>query len=263
MYLVCSGRGSPTVVFEADAGRTSSDWQKVRDEVIEFTRACAYDRAGLGRSTPGKPEQDPIIITTQLEVLLQTAEVSGQLLLVGHSLGGYYTRIFANRYPERVAGLVEVDPAFEEFLERAKPYMPAEQWARKVQSEEPMARLLRGVKPRPVPFIVLTSGQTGVPAGKGDAAAQLKEEWKLAHADLMRLYPGGKQIVALNTGHFVQRDDPDLVVRAIREVVDQVRRPLRPLGPERDHRSPGRYAASRLALISSNVNHAGSNLPRP
>src|SRR5207245_7621832 len=69
MYLVCSGRGSPTVVFEADAGRTSSDWQKVRDEVIEFTRACAYDRAGLGRSTPGKPEQDPIIITTQLEVL--------------------------------------------------------------------------------------------------------------------------------------------------------------------------------------------------
>jgi pimeloyl-ACP methyl ester carboxylesterase len=52
-------------------------------------------------------------IARELNKLLQRAGVSGKLLLVGHSTGGLYTRIFQAQYPERVAGLVLLDASNE------------------------------------------------------------------------------------------------------------------------------------------------------
>ena len=52
LNMYCVGKGSPTVLFEADAGRAGWDWSAVLPEVAKRTRACVYDRAGLGSSDP-------------------------------------------------------------------------------------------------------------------------------------------------------------------------------------------------------------------
>ena len=69
---------------------------------------CAYDRAGHGRSDEAG-QQDGIALATDLHTLLERAGVPGPYILVGHSSGGPYVRVFAARYPDQVAGMVLLD----------------------------------------------------------------------------------------------------------------------------------------------------------
>src|SRR5215211_7848146 len=52
LYLLCLGAGNPTVILDTGLGDTSLIWASVNLEVQKFTRVCAYDRAGLGKSDP-------------------------------------------------------------------------------------------------------------------------------------------------------------------------------------------------------------------
>jgi hypothetical protein len=42
--------------------------------------------------------------------------------------------------------------------------------------------------------------------------------------DLVSLSPQGKQIIATESGHFIQEKQPDFVIGAIGEIVEQVRK---------------------------------------
>ena len=55
LFIACDGArsGRPTVVLEAGGGGTSEEWAGVRARLGQDVRACAYDRAGLGRSEAG------------------------------------------------------------------------------------------------------------------------------------------------------------------------------------------------------------------
>jgi pimeloyl-ACP methyl ester carboxylesterase len=110
LHLNCVGQGSPTVVLDAGWGYTSVEWAAwVQPEVAKHTRVCAYDRAGMGWSElePGAPNATQR--TAELHALLREADEEGPYVMVGHSLAGLYSRIYANRYPEEVAGMVLVD----------------------------------------------------------------------------------------------------------------------------------------------------------
>ena len=109
LYLSCSGSGKPTVILEPGLGETSSAWGWIAPAVARHTRVCVYDRAGRGRSDPSPHAQDGDQISTDLHTLLRRANVTGPLVLVGHSLGGLYVLDYAARYPHQVAGMVEVD----------------------------------------------------------------------------------------------------------------------------------------------------------
>jgi pimeloyl-ACP methyl ester carboxylesterase len=108
IYLECTGSGSPAVVLQAGLGESSSYWGRIAPEAAASTTICAYDRAGHGRSDEAGP-QDGIALATDLHTLLERAGVSGPYVLVGHSSGGAYVRVFADRYPDEVAGMVLLD----------------------------------------------------------------------------------------------------------------------------------------------------------
>ena len=119
LHIHCTGRGSPTVVFESGLGGTSLDWNRVQPEVSRFTRACSYDRAGYGWSERGPEPRHADRIATELETLLLHAGVPPPYLLVGHSFGGLAIRLFAARNERRaVAGLVLVDATHEHQFQR-------------------------------------------------------------------------------------------------------------------------------------------------
>lgn len=121
LHILCQGEGSPTVVVDAGNGDFSLGWSLVQPEVAQFTRICTYDRAGYGWSDPGPGPRTARQIANELHALLVNAEVEGPYVLVGHSLGGYDVRMYANLYPEEVVGVVLVDAGHEEQLTRLPP----------------------------------------------------------------------------------------------------------------------------------------------
>ena len=110
LHINCVGQGSPTVVLDAGSGGFSAQWVRVQREVSDTTRVCAYDRAGMGWSEMGPEPRDAEQISSELHTLLKGAGIGqGPFVLVGHSFGGLYTRTYAARYPDEVAGVVLVD----------------------------------------------------------------------------------------------------------------------------------------------------------
>jgi pimeloyl-ACP methyl ester carboxylesterase len=112
LHLSCRGRGSPAVFLESAIAGSSLSWTKVDSHVARFTRVCSYDRAGLGWSdAPSSPRTFERIVDDLSAVIDHVA--GDRCILVGHSFGSFVVRAYAMRRPERVVGLVLVDPAME------------------------------------------------------------------------------------------------------------------------------------------------------
>jgi pimeloyl-ACP methyl ester carboxylesterase len=118
LHLNCAGSGTPTVILESGLGETAAYWAGISNAVAHDTQVCVYDRAGRGWSDPVSSPQDGVAVATDLHVLLDRGRVPGPFVLVGHSSGAQYVRIFAGRYPEQVAGMVLLDGQPAEALER-------------------------------------------------------------------------------------------------------------------------------------------------
>jgi pimeloyl-ACP methyl ester carboxylesterase len=114
MNIYCRGTGSPTVVFDAGLGDSSSSWGLVQPTIAARTRACSYDRAGLGFSDPANRAGTARNIAEDLHALLAAANIKPPYLLVGHSSSGLSMRVYADRYFNEVAGMVLVDPSHED-----------------------------------------------------------------------------------------------------------------------------------------------------
>jgi len=113
LNIYCSGSGSPTVILDAGLGEDTSSWRYVQRPIARHTRVCSYDRAGMGFSDPTTSARDARAVVSDLHALLRGAGIAPPYVLVGHSIAGLYTRLFADRYPHEVVGLVLVDPSTE------------------------------------------------------------------------------------------------------------------------------------------------------
>ncbi|WP_419730366.1 alpha/beta fold hydrolase [Lichenicola sp.] len=112
LNLFCLGQGSPTVLLESGSGGSTADWWRIQDRLGQITRTCAYDRAGYGYSDPARRPSDAAAAVDDLHRLIVAAHLGPRPILVGHSNGGIYATLFAERYPGELAGLVLVDPGF-------------------------------------------------------------------------------------------------------------------------------------------------------
>ena len=89
---------------------TVSTWAWVQPELAKTTRVCAYDRAGLGWSDPGPAPRDATQPRPRTPHLAPDTRGSpGPYVLVGHSLGGLSVRMYADQYPDDVAGMVLIE----------------------------------------------------------------------------------------------------------------------------------------------------------
>ena len=103
------GYGKPTVVLETGLGGMSSAWGWIQPETAKFSRVVSYDRAGLGWSGPDSAPKTATLVVRRLRNLLHHARIQPPYILVGHSMGGLFIRVFADCYPGEVAGMVLLD----------------------------------------------------------------------------------------------------------------------------------------------------------
>jgi len=222
---VIEGVGTPAVVFESGFNG-SSPWGPIQGRIAQKTMTLSYQRAGFGHSDPGPNPRSAGQIAKELHALLSATAVRPPYVLVGHSAGGLYVRVFAHMYPKEVAGLVLVDPATEEVFERMRAEKTLEdaknaglapaalaQWSAITETIDEARR----AAPLPrVPTVVLTSTQ---PVGEyplqDEQAMQL---WLRAHNQLVARTPGSKHIVVENSNHGTILEKPVLTERILQMV---------------------------------------------
>ena len=110
VHMKVVGASGPAVVLESGLPGGIKGWEMVQREAGRFARVVAYDRAGSGKSEGGALPRDAKQIAQELHTALRNAGVAPPYLLVGHSMGGPYIRVFAGMYGEEVMGMVLVDP---------------------------------------------------------------------------------------------------------------------------------------------------------
>jgi pimeloyl-ACP methyl ester carboxylesterase len=232
LRIKCRGQGAPTVVLESGLGDTLDTWDEVVPEIAKVTRVCAYDRGGLGRSDPGPLPRTSEQVVKELEILLGRSALLRPYVLVGHSFGGLNVRLFAARHQGEVAGLVLVDSTPESYPTLESGLRTTEEMSRirnSFRTARPAAKSefdsliesasqVRNAGPLPdVPVVVIAAG-----AWKGDSAS-VRETWLKLQSDLCRQAPQCRQVVAEQSGHYVQFDEPEIVVEAILDVIQQER----------------------------------------
>jgi pimeloyl-ACP methyl ester carboxylesterase len=235
LRMLIAGRGSPAVVFEAGGsgaeGAPLEMWERVQPAVSQFTRTVAYDRAGSGLSAPGPKPRDARQIARELHTALQNARVPPPYVLVGHSFGGPFIRVFAGLYPAEVCGMVLVDPTQEGFIawnqtrEQHHAERHDEEW-NDIQTS--LAEAHESHIPSGVPVVLITAmGPRVFPSFVTEKQKQeyktVHQMWLKFHAEWLETVPNGQHLVTKNSGHGVPFEEPELVINAIRRMVEKVR----------------------------------------
>lgn len=267
LHLNCTGSGSPTVVLDAGLGGNSLEWALVQSRVANFSRVCSYDRAGYGWSDPGPQPRTSSVIASELHAALLAAEVGPPYVIVGHSFGGFNARLFAARYPGESVGLVLVDAAHEEQFERlargpaptrivprghlytapplsvpegipmslratarqlaAAPKARRAALSELLQFEHSAVEVERDSPHLDLPLVIVS--RSAALWKHSPEAEQLERTWSQLQREMRKLSDHSVQIFAGSTSHHIHLKEPELVARAIRQVVDAVRG--RPSGP--------------------------------
>jgi hypothetical protein len=91
------------------------------------------------------------------------------------------------------------------------------------------AEVKRDAKPfGPLPLTALTAGKTSVPGVTPEVADGIHREWVEMHKEIVARSTRGTWILAEKSTHYIQRDQPELVVQSVREMLDTIRLPRRP-----------------------------------
>ena len=249
------GRGAPTVVIDVGIGDSPENWGPLQQRLAEETQVCTYYRAGYGRSQVGPFPRHSGQVADELNALLDAASIAGPYVLVGHSLGGLNMQVFADRYPDAVAGMVLLDPPPLSFIQ-GKNYpklqtmasqMTAE-WqgiaVRGASSDDPeereRAQFFRTIASEhremfgesarrvgaietfgDIPLVVIASGRSNPMFG--DVAEEYQTYWAEQSEAIAGKSSNGRFVFAENSSHNLYVDEPDLVFENILAVVDEWR----------------------------------------
>jgi pimeloyl-ACP methyl ester carboxylesterase len=208
----------------------------------------------MGYSDPGPSPRTARRIASELGELLGRSGIGGPVVLVGASIAGFDVRVFASDHPERVAGLVLVDASHEDqalqvpwmarfvpllstmgvfrlfgvsFGQRVESLSPSvQQFARAtrfraagyqaaadeiIHIRESAEEVRSSRRTLTIPVLVVTAGR------------RADENWRQLQRDQAALSERGCLVIAEQSGHVVAVDQPEIVVDAIRRVVETVR----------------------------------------
>jgi pimeloyl-ACP methyl ester carboxylesterase len=250
--LACQGSGYPTVIIDAGMATAPVEdiaWQQIASKTATVTRVCLYDRAGLGGSDPNpKAIVTSLDSATDMDRALRIAGLHGPFVIVGHSIGGLHTQVFAGHFPSEVAGLVLVSSTHPDqnniWLDLLPPPVEGEPKAitdarafLTMMQSDPLknperldirqsgeqARQLRSLGSKPLIVLTHSPRFRMAPDLAEPIAIKLENATQQMQRQFLQLSTGSKQHIAATAGHHLPNEDPDFVVNGILEGVHDVR----------------------------------------
>jgi pimeloyl-ACP methyl ester carboxylesterase len=237
---VCTGpaSGKPTVVLEVGMGAPRQSLSVIEDHLGTRTRVCSYDRAGKGDSDPPASTPRPVaeVISDAHAFLTEAARqgAAAPYFLVGQSFGGEVVILYAQAYPDEVAGFVSINPSppYKTWLKRVR---TVETNAEVEEFELPFTRgdndegvttttdesMLTDPLPADLPYAVMFDEVcSGLPfplQNPTDCKA-LIGQLDLTSRDLAQVGRGGTYVRVEGAGHDIQVTRPEVVLSTVDQV---------------------------------------------
>jgi pimeloyl-ACP methyl ester carboxylesterase len=241
-----SGRGDITVILETGIGAESAEWSPVAAALADHERVLRYDRAGRGSSTPAAGVRTVPHMLNDLHALLETTGARAPFLIVGHSFGGILARAFAKARPRETCGLILAESMHPRQFDVLGPLFPAPTEAdakplaemrtfwqtgwRQADSTAERIDFVRAlaaddIEPGSlanVPLRVLSAASFDSALFIGeDARHRLQTRWNALQHEFISISKNSKEVFLEQSGHFIQRDQPDAIAHAILTMLDQ------------------------------------------
>lgn len=231
-FKILRGKNSP-ILFESGGGLDASQWDSIAPVVHQQLQATVimYDRAGFGKSSLDTANYNILQEIKSLEAALEKFGYSkGNFLLVGHSLGGFYNRVFAARHTKQVKGIIFLDPRIpsQEDMKFARNYFQT--LSRKDFEPEYLSLyyLLANME-RTSEYVGQISLAPSIPildimAETGPFKEEKENQrFKTDQRNLVNGYKNRKLLLAKGSSHNIPYDKPTLVIE---QIIDFYRRHL-------------------------------------
>ena len=221
LAMQIDGKG-PVVVLESGMGEARANWQSVVKALAPCFTVVTYDRYGIGESPPPANPDAPVLAADVADTLLsvlRARDLAGPYILVGHSLGGLYVQALARNHPEAAAGLVLVDassPIEPEgvFVSTVPPKPGTIEAVEDAGVADSMVALRDGPELPPIPLVVIAATDHG-------DTQEREALWQEIQKATATLSPKGR-VVVVDTGHFVQKERPEIVTDAVIDVAAEI-----------------------------------------
>jgi pimeloyl-ACP methyl ester carboxylesterase len=284
-----AGSGAPAIILEAGIAASSLSWSVLQPQLAAFTTTYSYDRAGLGWSTSTGRQCRLSQMADELHEWIKAVQLPRPYVFAGHSYAAYILRVYAQRFPDEVAGMILIDPLTPEewiqpdrkqrwqirravwfcragavvsalgvlrfclwLLQRGNNAIPrrvlssfgasAKDTVERILGElaklpPPTVRLIRERWGRPKFFLVMARYIQTLPACAAQASGYdipahipvtvisgaHQPEVRMAEQKAIAAHSGhGRHLIAANSAHWIQLDQPELIVRAFREMVAEM-----------------------------------------
>ncbi|MFJ8418440.1 alpha/beta fold hydrolase [Bacillus wiedmannii] len=214
----------PVIIMEAGYGDYSKTWDHIAEELTEYGTVLSYDRAGLGKSGKSFKRRISSEMVKDLRSCLEQLQLKPPYIFVGHSFGGINARLFATFYPEDMLGIVLADSTPENYKEDFLPIMSNEfqeayykQFVYESSYEEftfSLSEVDRCCESmNDIPLVVLAAGK------KAFYSSDEQMKWLQLQEELLRLSSNNKFVIATQSGHYIQKDEPYYVIDAVKWII--------------------------------------------
>ena len=242
LAYACAGKGRPTLILESPSGISAEQaYEKILSEISRSYRACFVERLGLGRSdhVPEGLVQTTKDYAEEVRSLVDQVAPGENLILVGYSFGGFIARYFAATHPDRVAGLLLIDSAQEDWIVDVKERMAPDDWAKmqaildwflrrmghnywdsqfEVASVHLEADLPVRIISRGLPYQHIRKAELSE-----DGVRIYNESHDRHQLNLLALTRNTSRVVASKSEHLIVESEPELVIAEIRKLLAQAK----------------------------------------
>lgn len=241
------GSGEPWIILVNGSGLDMSSLDPIFEELSRESTVVRYSRAGLGKSSYTNKGKDFEDIVNELQLLIQELRVPEPFILGGHSFGGLMVKAFATKNPSKVAGLLSIDPAFEENWKVLTPHDP--EIRKKMQGpldyfwksrpDNPATHEFQSFMtvydsperweewfdyPSTIPHFIITSLKTSdAPNSPGRGSREIMLARAEVHDRVAAKSDVHIQIRTADAGHEVYKDQPQLVIDAFKMLINLVK----------------------------------------
>jgi len=256
LHVDCQGSGPVSVLFEPGLGGSAFEWQPIQQALSSTARVCVYDRAGYGWSDPSPHPRFADQLASEADQMLTALNINGPLILVGHSFGGFVTRLLAKRRADDMLGLVLLDSSHEDQLATleqldGKSRMPRDSSFVVSQVDIPQA-LPRDIQRKiaafgrmrktyaalhaemsyfrrsadqvraarrvfDFPVVVVQRGRDlYANTQQGNSKTAI---WQTLQEDMVSLSSVGRMVTAADSGHHIHADQPQLIISIIEQLI--------------------------------------------